>query len=438
MEEDINTHTSSHKTAIVNQRLKKAIEKGEYRMKYESAHDTSLMQALSIVRDFIKRKKRVCYGGTAMNELLPVSKQFYNPDVDLPDYDFYTPDVEEDVKHLVDDLKHAGFTDVHNKVGMHAGTKKILVNFIAVADISFIEPELFTIIYRRSIVKNDVHYTDPDILRMMMYLELSRPHGMISRWEKVFDRLKLINTELPIRAACRTTKNQYEAYVPMDIRKKILEYGIKHKRILCNGPLASIYKKGITHQNAVFNSHGTYPILFVSPEPKEDIIEIRDMLKDDSIEVFLHKERGEIVPLRIELRRRDTPICMFIQETACHSYRSIPLPDKGSIRVASLEFLITLYLSIHIFTNSSPDYLGERIICQVKNFIELSDKNYRAKHSQFSPFSLKCTGHQVGYASLLKAKFERINKEKGKTLKKRPSKKRPSKKRTKSKKRTTR
>jgi hypothetical protein len=423
MEEDIyNTHTSL-KSALVNQRLKKAIEKGDYIMKYESAHDELLIKALSIVHDFIKRKKRVCYGGTAMNKLLPVAKQFYNPDVDLPDYDFYTPNADEDVEDLVNDLQKAGFTDVHNKVGIHEGTKKILVNFVAVADITYIDPELFTIIYRRSIIKNEVHYTDPDILRMMMYLELSRPHGMISRWEKVFERLKLINTELPIRATCHTYRNVYYTHVPMDIRKQILDYGIKNKRILCNGPLATIYRNGIMHKNAIFNTHGAYPILFVSPDPKEDAVAIRDILKDSDIEVFLHKERGEIVPLRIELRKHDKPICMFIQETACHSYRSIPLSDKRSIRIASLEFLITLYLSIDIFTNTSSEYLGEGILCQVKNFIKLLEKNYRAKHSQFSPFSLKCAGHQVGYASLLKAKFERIKEERDKTLK-RKSKKR--------------
>ncbi len=119
-----------------------------------------------------------------------------------------------------------------------------------------------------------------------------------------------------------------------------------------------------------------------------------------------------------------------MKETACHSLNKISMPDGRKINIASLEFLITLYLSIEIFTNHSKDYLGERIMCQVKRFIELSEENYRANDSQFPPFSLECQGYQVGYASLLKAKVERVKKEKEarkKSLKKKEKAKKASK-----------
>lgn len=85
----------------IQQRLESAIEKASKYIKYEEAHDEQLLHALAIVRDFIVRKKRVCYGGTAMNAILPPSKQFYDKELDLPDYDFYTPDVDSDVTELV-------------------------------------------------------------------------------------------------------------------------------------------------------------------------------------------------------------------------------------------------------------------------------------------------------------------------------------------------
>jgi hypothetical protein len=152
------------------------------------------------------------------------------------------------------------------------------------------------------------------------------------------------------------------------------------------------------------------PLLFTSPDPKEDAKAVKKLLGGD-FDMYLHEERGELVPLRIELRQADTPICMFIQETACHSYNLLKLPDGRSIRVASLEFLITLYLSIEIFTTNSTDYLGDRILCQVKEFIALAKENYGSKRSQFPAFSLKCEGHQVGYTSLLRAKVERVKEE---------------------------
>lgn len=437
MEEDIQNYMSSKKNKIVEKRLEKAVKAAERAVDYESAHNQELLKALSIVEDFIKRKKRVCYGGTAMNEILPSQKRFYNPEVDLPDYDFYTPEIQEDVEELVKDLQEAGFKDVYNKVGMHEGTKKILVNFIPVADVSHIDPELFAVIYRRSIVKGGIHYTDPDMLRMMMYLELSRPRGEVSRWEKVFDRLKLINSEFPVRAACHSARQRYDDPIDVETRKKILDYAIKHKRILCNGPLAHIYAQGIRHGNAKYEIRGGGPFLLTSADPKADATALKEMLPE-GLEMYLHKERGEIVPLRIELRRGDTPVCMFIKETGCHSYTLIPLPDKRSIRIASLEFLITLYLSIDIFTSTAQDYIGERVLCQVKRLIELSQKNYRAKKSQFPPFSLKCEGHQSGFASLLRAKVARAKKEHEEEKRRTRKEKRKERARAKSQKRNTR
>jgi hypothetical protein len=411
MEEDIQYHKSVTigKTGErIDKRLHEAIDKATERGEYEIAHDKDLLMALSIVEDFIKRKKRVCYGGTAMNALLPTNKKFYNPDRDLPDYDFYTPEADDDVDELVKELKSKGFKEVHHKLGIHEGTKKVLVNYIAVADVSSIDKELFNVLLRRSILKEGVRYTDPDILRMMMYLELSRPRGMVSRWEKVFERLELMNKELPMKVICKG-RQQYDV-IPVELREKILGYGIENKRIICNGPLAQLYRKGIRQGKARYEIRGGGPLLFTSPDPKADAKAVKKLLGGE-FDMYMHKERGELVPLRIELRQADTPICMFIQETACHSYNMMKLPDGRSIRVASLEFLITLYLSIDIFTANSTDYLGDRIMCQVKEFIALAKENYGSKRSQFPAFSLKCEGHQVGYTSLLRAKVERVKEE---------------------------
>jgi hypothetical protein len=418
MEEDIQFRQVSPKASRSSDRIEKrlevAIEKAAERLDFESAHDPALIHALSIVETFIKRKKRICYGGTAMNAILPEHKRFYDPKTDLPDYDFYTPDVDGDIEELVKDLQAEGYDDVYHKVGIHEGTKKVLVNFVPVADISSISPELFSIMYRRSVNHEGIHYTDPDILRIMMYLEMSRPRGDVSRWKKVFERLLLINQEFPIRG-CKGSGERRQKHmnlVPDEIRAAILDYCIKNERILCNGPLAGLYEKGIRHGNTRFELRPGGPLLFTSPNPKEDAATIKAILDDERLTLYAHPERGEMVPQRIEVRMGDTPICMFVDETACHSFNPVPFMDGRTINIASLEFLITLYLSIEIFTNHSKDYLGERIMCQVKKFIELAEENYKAPKSQFEPFSLNCQGHQVGYASLLKAKVARVKKEK--------------------------
>jgi hypothetical protein len=413
MEEDLRFHTDSAvKTSIqVEERLEAAVEKASKRLKYDSAHDEEILHALTIVEQFIKQKKRVCYGGTAMNAILPESKKFYNPDVDLPDYDFYTPDVDGDVQELVSALNKEGFKDVYHKVGIHEGTKKILVNFVPIADISLIEPELFTVLLRRSILKDGMHYTDENILRMMMYLELSRPKGMVDRWPKVFERLQLINQLFPIRGCSKTAEQKGK--IPFTIRSTILNYIIEWQRILCNGPVITLYRQGIKKHNAVFRIQEGGAVLFTSPDPKIDAVTLKKKLAEPSIKLLRHRQRGEIVPERFELNLHGNTLCVIVQETACHSYFPFPLADGRKIYIGSLEFLITLYLSLSIFTTHSEDIIGKSVLCQVKQLIHLSDENSRAKTSQFTPFPLQCRGHQIGFASLLRDKVRRVKLEKG-------------------------
>ena len=61
------------------------------------------------------------------------------------------------------------------------------------------EPALFKAISRDAVIKKGIRYAPPDFLRMAMYLELSRPDGDVSRWEKVQKRLTLLNTHYPLK-----------------------------------------------------------------------------------------------------------------------------------------------------------------------------------------------------------------------------------------------
>ena len=148
---------------------------------------------LTIVENFIKKKSLICYGGTAINNILPKKDQFYNKDIEIPDYDFFSPNALKDAKDLADIYVDAGFTEVEAKAGQHFGTYKVFVNFVGIADITSIPKELFYTLKKDSIQVAGILYAPPNYLRMGMYLELSRPAGDTSRWEKVLKRLTLLN-----------------------------------------------------------------------------------------------------------------------------------------------------------------------------------------------------------------------------------------------------
>ena len=141
----------------------------------------------------------VCYGGTAINNILPIHSQLYNREVELPDYDFFSSNALNDAKELADIYYKAGYEDVEAKSGVHKGTFKVFVNYIPIADITEMVDSLFKTIQTESIIKAGIRYAPINYLRMSMYLELSRPKGDISRWEKVLKRLTLLNKFYPLK-----------------------------------------------------------------------------------------------------------------------------------------------------------------------------------------------------------------------------------------------
>jgi hypothetical protein len=179
--------------------LRDAVDLVEKRKGEKVIQDPKVQKIISIVEKFIADKKLVCYGGTAINNILPEDAQFYNKDVELPDYDFYSDNALDHAKELADIYYKAGYEDVEAKSGVHHGTYKVFVNFTGIADITNMESELFKAISRDAIIKKDIRYAPPDFLRMAMYLELSRPDGDVSRWEKVQKRLTLLNTHYPLK-----------------------------------------------------------------------------------------------------------------------------------------------------------------------------------------------------------------------------------------------
>jgi len=179
--------------------LRNAVDLVEKRKGEKIIQDPKVQEIISIVEKFIADKKLVCYGGTAINNILPEDVQFYNKDIELPDYDFYSDNALDHAKELADIYYKAGYEDVEAKSGVHHGTYKVFVNFTGIADITQMEHNLFKAISRDAVIKKGIRYAPPNFLRMSMYLELSRPNGDVSRWEKVQKRLTLLNTHYPLK-----------------------------------------------------------------------------------------------------------------------------------------------------------------------------------------------------------------------------------------------
>jgi hypothetical protein len=115
--------------------LRMAVDEAEDKMGRRVVNSDDVQKIINIVEEFIRHKKLVCYGGTAINNILPEEDRFYNKDIEVPDYDFFSENALHDAKELADIYYKKGFMDVEAKSGQHHGTYKVFVNYMAVADI---------------------------------------------------------------------------------------------------------------------------------------------------------------------------------------------------------------------------------------------------------------------------------------------------------------
>ena len=368
-----------------------------------AAEDTEARKIVDIMERFLKVKARVVYGGAAINAHLPTDKKFYDPTLYLPDYDFMTPDPLQDCADIIVAFQHEGFNEVEAKFGIHEGTYKIFVNFRAAADVTYMPPEIYERIMSDAKTIDGIHYASVNFLRMNMYLELSRPAGMVSRWEKVYERLLLLNEEYPLKAGrCVADPLEALAAEPSEtqlvLTSRLMELGIE--------------------SHAVFLSGASY---LVAPDTNPTQEEVIMMMSDrapalvEKLESALNlratkfEAMGELLPTRTELRTTKRKLVAVVFEAvACHSYTTLKNPE--GYRLGSIDLLIQMYYAMYFA--DLKGYLPIRLLCVIQNLIELETERRKAvaegKGDIHDVFPMDCIGHQPSMPELKKAHRTRV------------------------------
>jgi len=369
------------------------------------------MKAIHVVEEFLRKSGRVCYGGQAINAHLPTKLKFYDEEHDVPDFDFFTPNGEKDVNDIVLALQKDGFTDISEKDGIHEGTRKIYVNFVPIADVTHLPLDLYKKYAKNSISVAGIRYVGDDVLRMMMFLELSRPRGQIDRWMKVFERLTLLNTAKPIKRCTERTPRINN--IPPKVRQKLLEYLIQEKRVLAGAEIGFIYRSYADPNppSMTWFLYSGGPLLFFSPNLEKDTEAIQEILGPKGLTIQRKDGYEEYIPSRVVIRKNRQIVAYLIDETSCNSYNDVPIENGGMARMASLETLIYLYLMLGLITDETKT-LGVSLLCLAQRYVELLNKIRLSRYSRFPLFSIKCSGHQKTIRSLRRERALRSEKEK--------------------------
>ena len=381
--------------------LRMAVDKAEEKMAKRIINSDDIKKIIKIVEDFIKVKNLICYGGTAINNILPQEDQFYNKDVEIPDYDFFTTNALEDAKELADIYYKKGFTDVEAKSGQHHGTYKVFVNYIPVADITYLPKGIYHSLKKDAISVGGILYTPPNYLRMAMYLELSRPAGDTTRWEKVMKRLALLNKHYPVtdvncnevefQRDMKINEEEEEERIYDNVRATLVNQGV----VFFGGYAISLYSQYMP-QNLRHKLEKVADFDVLSNEPETTCEIVKERLKDIGItntKIIKKEAVGEIIPLHYEIRIGKDTIAFVYKPIACHSYNNLNIGGQ-KVKIATIDTMLSFYLAFLYADKPYYNDFLDRILCMSKFLFDVQQKNRLEQKGLLRRFSITCYGHQ--------------------------------------------
>ncbi len=395
--------------------LRSAVDESETIKKEKLVKSDDIDIIIKILEDFLKKKKLICYGGTAINNILPDQAKFYDKSVDIPDYDFYSSNALNDAKELADIYYKNGYREVEAKSGVHYGTFKVYVNFIPIADVTHLHSGIFNNLKEDAVVISGIYYCPANFLRMNMYLELSRPMGDTSRWEKILKRLILLSQYYPIKFKKECTEKQYQRNIDsvikskVDILKEVKGILVKQDVVFFGGFAASLYSKYMDTRNKCVEKIPDFDV--ICEDPCINAERLRQEL--DIPNVTIEKINGidEIIPDHNIVKVNNIPIVFFYKPMACHSYNMVKI-GKDNLKIATIDTILTYYFAF-MYTNL-PYYNKDRLLCLAKLLFDVEAKNRLSQKGILKRFSITCYGHQPTLEEIRTKKSEKFKELKGK------------------------
>lgn len=398
--------------------LRRAVDIAEKKSGKEIINSPDVKRIIAIVENFLRSKKLICYGGTAINNILPVEDQFYDKSIEIPDYDFFSMNALHDAKELADIYFKEGYNDIEAKAGMHHGTFKVFVNFIPVADITHLDAELFRSIKNEAISVAGILYAPPNYLRMAMYLELSRPKGDVSRWEKVLKRLILLNKHYPLKGHNCNLVNIQRSFESNEVEEENVYNSVKNALmdqgvVFFGGYANSLYSLYMPkYMREKLKKIPDFDVL--AEDPKTTAIIVKERLGYEGIKnvrIKKHSPIGELVDEHYELKVDGETVVFFYKPNACHSYNILKIKN-AKLKIATIDTMLTMYLA---FLYSKRDYFdADRILCMAQYLFMVQQKNRLEQKGLLRRFSLSCYGKQTGLEEIRNEKAEKFEELKNK------------------------
>tara|TARA_B100001093_G_scaffold422034_1_gene414499 strand:- start:874 stop:2199 length:1326 start_codon:yes stop_codon:yes gene_type:complete len=394
--------------------LKESIKENEIQQKKDKKQNYLSDSLLQVVEAFMKKHKRICYGGTAINSILPKEKQFYNYDIDIPDYDFFSPTALEDAKNLCNLFKKENVFHIEGKNAIFFGTYKVFVNFVPIADITQIHETFYNSLLEKAVSVQGILYTPPSYLRMSLHQELARPKGDVSRWEKIYERMQLLNEYFPLLVKPLSKRNHM--YIKIKTKEfnqcyeSLYQSFRKQKNVFCNFHIIGcIYKKYLKHN---YCNDETKDKFIIYCDDLDKTIKTIKALKHLHVKIKKQESIYKFIGNYAHMTYKDVSIGYLFQTNSCLSFIEVK-HNHEDIQVGNIDTLLNLYFSLLLMNiDEINNAFILSIVAELNAIVEKYTNVLEKKKKvpvELQRFKLPCIGDQEDLPKILKNRQRKFN-----------------------------
>ena len=315
--------------------------------------------------------------------------------------------------------KKKKYKNILAKSAVHPGTFKLYVNYIQIADVTQINEDLYHTLLKNTIVRESIHYAPLQFLRMNLFLELSRPRGDITRWEKVMIRLIKLNESFPFTITNCKNLLTFEHHGSKDksiynfFHDKILndsdsdfiligEYAIKQYSKYFPETLKGVIQKGNKYPSFILISSNSKSL--VNNYEKE--FELQKINNDKNIKIEKLKNVDDFLPTYYNISVNNVHYVTIFQTEGCQNYNTIQR-NKITLKIGTLDTL--LYYYFMFFYLDLNEELKNHLHCYCFILFYLQE-NYKVNNfNLLRRFNLSCIGNQTTIEDMIDLKNKKFS-----------------------------
>jgi len=347
---------------------------------------------VKIILEYIKKKKRIIYGGKCWEALLKKknSKTSFYDKYDMADYEFYSPEPIKDIIELCDILYKKGYKYINGVDAQHDETYKLQVNYIEYCDISYMPKYIYNnmkYININGLLYPTFNFILIDILRIFND-PVTSYWRMSKNGKRALELFKYYNLNLDGKFIKIENDNSILDY----IRKNILV----NSKLIVIGYYAFNYFKYISFSEKKELYSPYYDV--ITNNYKEDNINIFKKLKEN----FSNIEKKEYCPFYQFTGRKTSFLYnkkiilnIYSNNNKCIPYKHL---EKKNIKIGSFNivFMFLLINSFYLKINKNSekqniDYMIKNLIIYKRKFLDKNNKNI-LDNTPFQDFFTQCIG----------------------------------------------